>query len=1084
MPNLYSALTAAFFVCSLPLCSSGQSFQEYSAGLEPLYDGRISWTDLDNDGDLDIIYSGLADETTFYTRVYENVAGTFTLRTTALPHVHGEIVAGDYDNDGDSDILLSGQTASGNVSELYENTGAFNFSLTTSFQGLTLSKVSFADPDNDEDADVIITGLDDSVVPGVDKVLFYRNDGGTFTELTTTGLPACSQCAFDWADVNGDGLVDVAITSVVRNNARHTELYLNNGSNTFTLDTNQPLPGLYDGDVHWGDFDRDGRMDLLVSGTRADGTMNTEVYRNDSGRLKWVDALDLSYVGENWHGGTKWTDYNNDGWPDIVLSGRGTSNVEEEYILKGYLNQGDTTFIEEDLATEGLTYSSIDFGDFDNDGDVDLAYMGKNSTGVVTGILRNTLNGAPFVSNTQPSPPSVANLKESFYQKSVRLQWADGSDAQTPAAALTYNFRLQRGATKVVVPMANATTGYLTSNNSPNGHARQVELSDLPEGDYTWAVQSIDGARAGSLFTTGKTFHLLNGPEALKTEIVDETHVKLTWVDHSGIETSYRIERSTSPTTGFTTRATPAANTSTYTDNFAFATETPYYYRIYAVDATTSSGYDSLQVIIPSKPANVEAREIYANRMTITWDDNSNTELRYTVERKLASASTFDVLDTLDADAIEYYDTGLVEGTEYVYRVRAINENGYSAYSDPATIRSNYRPRGTEVVVNGVEDNNVAFTEDDFANNFTDQDVDDTFNAIYVSALPQRGTLKLGNTPVTAGQRIMRSNLNTLLYSPAQDDNGLHSFSFYFSDGKDSSDVAYEAKMNLTAVNDAPLFTIPSKLMLDEDFEIRTIVPDMHIPDDEQSQVITWTLTPTDVENIVAEVDAATGVIKLTPVSEASGTWQFTLTADDGQDSDNTHSASIEIVVRSANDAPVIGPIEDIIVEKAQPIPPITLSISDPDSPAESIILGVTSDNQSVVKDSKLRIDGNVLTITPELKVGKAVITVRATDGIAVSTRAFNVEIGAITAVEKVAAGVSLYPNPVETVLTVALDEHLTPPFKLVVRDAVGRVILNQDIESPVTPVDFSSLRPGVYFLTLTTPEERVLYSGRIVKGK
>ena len=707
--------------------------------------------------------------------------------------------------------------------------------------------------------------------------------------------------------------------------------------------------------------------------------------------------------------------------------------------------------------------------------------MGKNSTGIVTGILKNTLNDSPFVSNTKPSPPSTAGLKEVFYQKSVRLQWAEGSDAQTPAAALNYNFRLQRGATKVVVPMANATTGYLTSNNVPNGHARQVELSDLPEGDYAWAVQSIDGARAGSLFTTGKAFHLLNGPGALKAEIVDETHVKLTWTDHSAIETSYRIERSTSPTTGFTTRATPAANTTTYTDNFAFATETPYYYRIYAADATKSSGYDSLQVIIPSKPATVEAREIHANRMTITWDDNSNVELGYTIERKLAAASTFDVLDTLDADAVEYHDTGLTEGTEYVYRVRAINENGYSAYSDPATIRSNFRPRGTDVVVNGVEDNNITFTEDDFANNFTDQDDDDAFVAIYVASLPQRGTLKLGNAPVTAGQRIMRSNLRTLLYSPAPDDNGQHTFSFYFSDGKDSSDVAYQAKMTLTAVNDAPVFTIPSKLTLDEDFDVQTIVPDMHIPEDEQSQPITWTLTPTDAENIVAEVDAATGVIKLTPVSEASGTWQFTLTADDGQAIHNTHSASIEIVVRSVNDAPVIGPIEDIIVEKRQPIPPITLSVTDPDSPAGSIILGVTSDNQSVVKDSKLRIDGNVLTITPELKVGKAVITVRATDGIAVSTRAFNLEIGAITAVEKSAAGVSVYPNPVDRVLNIVLDEHLTPPFKLVVRDAVGRVVLSQNIDA-TTPVDVSSLKPGVYFVTLTTPEERVLYSGRIVK--
>ncbi|MEJ1239199.1 FG-GAP-like repeat-containing protein [Chryseolinea sp. T2] len=1082
MPKLYFAV--ALLSCAFPLLSPAQSFQEFSAGLDPLYDGRISWSDLDNDGDLDLIYSGQANENTFRTRVYENNTGAFVLRATALPDLrNGEIALGDFDKDGDPDVLLSGRGVAANISELYLNNGSFSFSLQTSFAGLMNSGASFADIDNDEDPDIIITGTDDSTLPVADKVLVYRNDGPSFTQLTTTSLPGCSNCAIDWADVNHDGFVDAAIASVGRSNSSHTELYINNGNSTFTLDNSQSLPEIKNGDLHWGDFDRDGQMDLLVGGVRSDGTITTDVFQNNGGKLKWMDELNLYYVALNRHGGTQWADYNNDGLLDIVLSGQGTSVVDDEYILKGFLNQGDSTFTEEDLVPEGLSYSSIDFGDFDNDGDLDIAYMGRRSTGVVTGILRNTLRNAAFAVNTKPTAPLLAGLSEKFYRKSVKLKWPGGSDVQTPTAALSYNFWLQRGAVKVVVPGANPSTGYITTSNPPNGHSQKIELSNLPEGNYTWAVQAIDGTGTGSLFTAAKAFHQLNGPEALKAEIVDETHVKLTWLDHSGIETSYRIERSLSPNTGFATRATPAANTTTYSDNFAFVAETPYYYRIYAVDATKSSGYDSLKVVLPAKPANVGALEIHAARMIITWDDNSNVETAYTIERKLASASTFDVLDTLDADDTEYYDNNLTEGTAYVYRVRAMNENGYSAYSDAATITSNFRPRGADIAKTGVEDHEVKFTEQDFADQFTDQDVDDMFVSIYVSALPQRGALKLGTASVTAGQRIARSALSTLLYIPAKDDNGLHPFSFYFSDGRDSSDVVYQAKVNLTPVNDAPVFTIPLKLTLDEDFEVQSIVPVISIPADEQSQTITWTLTPAEVTNITVELDQATGTIKLTPVKDASGTWQFTLTADDGQATDSKHTASIEIVVRSVNDAPFIGEIEDISVEKTQPIPPVTLSISDPDSPAESIILGVTSDNQSVVKNSNLRIEGNTLTIVPELKVGKAVITVRATDGISVGTRQFTVDITVITAIEKIAHGVDVYPNPVQSALNINVDENFTLPFKVLLQDVMGKEVLNMVIESASTQLDFSEIKAGLYFLKVVTPEDKVLYEGRIIKN-
>jgi len=1084
---MYSALRtcSALLLCAALSPVFGQTFTPLSTNLEPLYRGNIVWNDLDVDGDLDLLYSGLSDGgNEFKTLVYENVSGSFVIHTTSLPAMrNGDIALGDYDNDGDPDVLMSGLGLSGNFSALYKNNGNFNFVLATSFPGILNSTATWADIDNDEDIDLMLSGVDDNTGtsdPFIDKTFLYRNDGATFTLLPDTQLPPCSQCATDWADVNADGHVDMVITTVSKNGQRLTELYVNNGDYTFTLDETQDLSPLFNGDVRWGDLDRDGRMDLLLSGVRDDGTIATEVYQNDNGHLVRSDITDFRTVGENWNRGTRWVDYNNDGWQDIILSGRGTSVVDLEYVFKGYINNGDSTFTEEDFGIDGLSDGSIDVGDFDNDGDLDIAYMGMSSLGATAGILLNTLKSSSFVANTKPLPPAVAGLSATTFRSQLHLRWPDGSDTQTPTDGLNYNFWLQQGSTKLIVPNANRTTGFVTTNNVPNGHARRIQLPDLAEGSYTWGVQSIDGARAGSVFTAPKALYKLNGPEAVKAEIVDETHVKLTWIDHSAMETSYRIERSTDPNTGYATQATVAANATTFTDNFAFVTETTYYYRVYASNVSGSSGYDSLQVIVPAAPENPFGRLVQAARIALSWDDMSNYETAFEIEGKPASSGSFSVLATVGADVQEFSSAGLTEGTGYQYRVRAKNEYGYSAYSSPVTISTNFRPRGADLAKAGTEDENIAFTTDEFVTKFTDQDVDDFFQSIFVATLPVRGTLKLATATVVAGQQILRGDLSGLSYVPAANDNGLTSFDFYYSDGKDSSNVAHHVNINIAPVNDAPVFTIPERVDLEEDFAPITLVPEMSIPADEQSQPITWTIAPAEVDGINMAFDAATGALALSPVENAFGQWQFTITADDGQSEHNSHSTTVDVIVRSVNDAPVIAFIEDIAVEKAQPIPSVTLVVTDADNALTDISFGVTSDNQAVIKNSNLHINGMVLSITPELKVGKAVINVRATDGISIGTREFTLEILTITDVEEFVSGVSVYPNPVERELLIAVDQNFTPPFQIVVRDALGREVVNQVIEGHSSQVDFGDLRSGMYFLKVLSPKHDVLYQSKV----
>ncbi len=79
----------------------------------------MAWGDYDNDGDLDILLTGLGPS---ISRIYRNDGGTFTDIEAGLPGVNFSSVAwGDYDNDDDLDILLTGQSGSEDITRIYRN---------------------------------------------------------------------------------------------------------------------------------------------------------------------------------------------------------------------------------------------------------------------------------------------------------------------------------------------------------------------------------------------------------------------------------------------------------------------------------------------------------------------------------------------------------------------------------------------------------------------------------------------------------------------------------------------------------------------------------------------------------------------------------------------------------------------------------------------------------------------------------------------------------------------------------------------------------------------------------------------------
>jgi fibronectin type 3 domain-containing protein len=177
-------------------------------------------------------------------------------------------------------------------------------------------------------------------------------------------------------------------------------------------------------------------------------------------------------------------------------------------------------------------------------------------------------------------------------------------------------------------------------------------------------------------------------PRELRAQLTDALRVKLTWNDVA-TETGYKIERRVDGTDAWTQIGTTGANVLTFVDEHVERGKA-YVYRVRAFNDVGNSSYsNTAAVVVPGEPAtpaapHLEVGVVGPRAARLSWTNVAN-ETGYRIERRLdGSPDGYKEIRTVGADVTTITDDGLEAGKTYLYRVRAFNAAGNSAYSNTA----------------------------------------------------------------------------------------------------------------------------------------------------------------------------------------------------------------------------------------------------------------------------------------------------------------------------------------------------------------------------------------------------------------
>jgi hypothetical protein len=910
-------------------------------------DGAAVWADYDNDGDLDLLVTGLGIEQS-QTTIFENINGkVFSESSNGLPNLEESSAAwGDYNNDGYVDLAIAGWVSfSGGqihgLAQIYKNNGNKTFSLNTSVSlpEIYNGSIDWGDYNNDGRLDLLLTGY---VTGGSMITEIYRNKGdGTFdrtvTSLSGSGAPVGAGASKAlWGDYNNDDYIDFVLIGMTEKGPK-TYIYQNSRSASspfFNLVAE--LPGVWDGSVNWVDVNGDGYLDLFITGIQstdpspgANKIPFTGLFRYENSKNSFTQIT--TAIPALWGGSSAWGDYDNDGDLDLLVHGKTLT----ETITQIYRNDSGTSFpIVENLSDVRGSGFSVAWGNFDStpanpNNNIDFAISGVDAGSTYqTRLYPNVKQPA----NSLPGVPTLESVCWDPNSDRVVFDWSDVPDSQTGKQAMTYNLRLGTtpNGVEVISPAVDLQTGFYRLARPGSLFSRSAAtLRFLPYRTYYWSVQAVDASFAAGQFSVEKSFPL--GTHIGYNDIVATTE------DHSvQIDVLTNDNGNVGPLTILPPPSDPPNGTAalrnnkiTYTPSTGFLGVDTFYYNVRTEGGYCSRAYVMVIVVPTGKNAPVDllldTTSVLENRPAgtsvgkfTTIDPDDPTNLGTYIYTLVDESGTTDnaqfaiVGNTLQTAAVFDYESK----SSYSIRIQTEDITGKTFEKQFTIAVINVMEFAPDIQVDGVSVSsvNVAMSEDGindagspdpFVLNVSAQDGDIGDQITWsITTLPEHGTAVAGPATVSGAPASIQ-------YTPEADWFGEVSFTVQASDLSGNTDLL-QVLVTVEPVNDPPTIDpLSDRSLLEKSGLNRVDLTGISPGPANENQTVTVSAM-TDNPGLLTDLQVnytggSTAQLTFT-LLEGAGAANITITVDDGM---TQVKRSFQITVRQQ-----VGTLYLPIIEK------------------------------------------------------------------------------------------------------------------------------------------------------------------------
>ncbi len=192
--------------------------------------------------------------------------------------------------------------------------------------------------------------------------------------------------------------------------------------------------------------------------------------------------------------------------------------------------------------------------------------------------------------------------------------------------------------------------GTYKGTDTTSSYTYSWTFTSADNGTHNWTARAYDAA--GNSSTSSVVSLTVNigyvqpncTEQSFSAAAVSSSQINLSWTDNSSNESGFKIERSTSATSGFSQIATVGANATSYS-NSGLSASTTYYYRVRAYNSAGDSGYSNTAsattqgttITVPDAPTNLTASAVSSSQINLTWQDNSTNEEGFHIWRSFTS---------------------------------------------------------------------------------------------------------------------------------------------------------------------------------------------------------------------------------------------------------------------------------------------------------------------------------------------------------------------------------------------------------------------------------------------------------------